>query len=108
MVLVAYILPDGSRCRVDVADGVSVMLGAIQNNIAGIEAECGGSCACATCHVYVDEAFLPILGPPSETERELLAVVAAEQKPNSRLSCQITLTPELNGLVVQIPERQIL
>jgi 2Fe-2S ferredoxin len=105
---VTYILPDGSKRRVDVPEGTSVMLGAIQNNITGIEAECGGSCACATCHVYVDAAFLPSLAPPSETEQELLTVVAAERRENSRLSCQLVMSAELDGLVVQIPDTQLL
>ena len=105
---VTYILPDGSERRVEVAEGTSVMLGAIQNNVAGIEAECGGSCACATCHVYVDAAFLPHLEAPGETEQELLTVVAAERKPNSRLSCQLVMTANLEGLVVQIPDTQLL
>jgi 2Fe-2S ferredoxin len=105
---VTYILPDGSERRVEVSEGTSVMLGAIQNNIAGIEAECGGSCACATCHVYVDTAFLPDLPPPSQTEQELLTVVAAERRPNSRLSCQLVVSRDLEGLVVQIPDTQLL
>jgi 2Fe-2S ferredoxin len=105
---VTYILPDGSERRVDVSEGTSVMLGAIQNNVAGIEAECGGSCACATCHVYVDAAFLSDLAPPSQTEQELLTVVAAERRPNSRLSCQLVVSRDVEGLVVQIPDTQLL
>jgi 2Fe-2S ferredoxin len=105
---VTYILPDGNERRVDVPEGTSVMLGAIQNNIPGIEAECGGSCACATCHVYVDAVFLPRLVPPGEAEQELLTVVAAERRENSRLSCQLVMSADLDGLVVQIPDTQLL
>jgi ferredoxin, 2Fe-2S len=108
MPAVLYILPDGSERRADLAEGTSVMLGAIQHNINGIEAECGGSCACATCHVYVDPAFLARLAPPSATEEELLTVVAAERKPNSRLSCQLPISADLDGLIVRIPETQLL
>lgn len=103
---VVYVLRDGSERRVEVPEGTSVMLGAIQNNIRGIEAECGGCCVCGTCHVYVDEADLARLPPPEPGESALLTGVAAELKPNSRLSCQIAMAAALDGLVVRIPERQ--
>ncbi len=103
---VTYILQDGTERVVDVATGTSVMLGALQNNIKGIEAECGGCCSCATCHVYVDEGQLGRLTPPDDVEAELLSGVAAEQRPNSRLSCQIAMSPALDGLRVTMPERQ--
>lgn len=103
---VVYVLRDGSKRRVEVPEGTSVMLGAIQNNIAGIDAECGGCCSCATCHVYVDAADWPKLPEPDPIESDLLIGVAAERRPNSRLSCQITMEPALDGLVVHIPERQ--
>jgi 2Fe-2S ferredoxin len=82
------------------------MLGALLNNVPGIEAECGGACSCATCHVYVDERFLPKLPPMEDAENEMLTGVVAERRPNSRLSCQIPMRDELAGLRVQIPERQ--
>ena len=106
MPFVTYIQPDGIEKRINVAVGTSVMLGAIQNNIRGIEAECGGSCSCATCHVYVDPAFFGKLTPPDETEKDLLTGVAAERKETSRLSCQIEVKPELDGLIVRLPDRQ--
>ncbi len=88
---------------VDVPNGWSLMEGAINNNIPGIVAECGGSCCCATCHVYIVDRDL---GAPEEMEDEMLEEVMDERKPNSRLSCQIQVTDELEGLVVQIPELQ--
>ena len=106
MPTVTYKLFDGGERTHAVEDGSSVMLGAILNNVPGIMAECGGSCSCATCHVYVDEAFLDRLPAADPVEDELLEGVAAERRPNSRLSCQITVTPALDGLVVHIPERQ--
>jgi 2Fe-2S ferredoxin len=74
--------------------------------IEGIVAECGGGLACATCHCYVDEAWYAKAGAPSADEAEMLESIAAERKPNSRLSCQITVTPELNGIIVRLPETQ--
>jgi len=82
------------------------MRGAIDHNLQGIEAECGGCLSCATCHVYVDERFLPLLEPASADELELLTGVAAERRPQSRLSCQIPMTAALDGLTVHMPERQ--
>lgn len=108
MPAVVYILKDGSERRVEVPEGTSVMLGAIQNNVPGIEAECGGCCSCATCHVYVDPAFIDKVPPADMTENDLLSGVAAERKPNSRLSCQISMTANLDGLTVRIPEKQSL
>lgn len=104
---VVYVLRDGSERCVEVPEGTSVMLGAIQNNIPGIEAECGGCCSCATCHVYVEEAHLGRLPPPDAGESEMLTGVAAERRTNSRLSCQITMAAALDGLVVRMPERQL-
>jgi 2Fe-2S ferredoxin len=82
------------------------MEGAVQNGVDGILAECGGSCMCATCHVYVDEAWLPRLNPIEEEEEEMLGSTAAKRKANSRLSCQIRVTAELDGLVVNLPPKQ--
>ena len=88
------------------AEGDSVMQTATGAGVPGIVAECGGSAMCATCHVYVDEAWADRLPPPLATELEMLECTAAERLPNSRLSCQIKLSAALDGLVVRIPERQ--
>lgn len=106
MPTVHYILKDGSTRDVDAKPGSSIMENAIRGNVRGIDAECGGSCACATCHVYVDEAFAARLPPPDEMESEMLEVVAAERRPTSRLSCQLTVTAELDGLTVRVPATQ--
>jgi 2Fe-2S ferredoxin len=106
MPIVVYVLVDGSERRLDVAEGTSVMLGAVQQGLPGIEAECGGCLSCATCHVYVDAEFAGLLDAPSEAEEEMLEVVSAERRPGSRLSCQIEMTPRLDGLTVRIPESQ--
>jgi 2Fe-2S ferredoxin len=108
MPVVVYVLKDGSERRVDVPADTSVMLGAIQNNVPGIEAECGGCCSCATCHVYVDESWFAKLPAKDAMEDDLLSGVAAERRPTSRLSCQINMTAELDGLAVRIPEKQSL
>jgi 2Fe-2S ferredoxin len=106
MPTIHYILLDGSRRSVDAKLGSSVMENAIRSNIRGIDAECGGSCSCATCHVYVDEAYVARLVPADDEEAELLGFVAAERLPNSRLSCQLAMTAELDGITVRIPEKQ--
>ncbi len=82
------------------------MQGATFNDIDGIEGECGGSCACATCHVYVDERYLGLLPEMEENEDEMLECTECERKPNSRLGCQIKVTPEMDGIVVRMPEAQ--
>jgi 2Fe-2S ferredoxin len=107
MPTIHYILKDGSTRSVEAKPGASVMETAIHHNIRGIDAECGGSCSCATCHVYVDDAFLDKLVPPDEMEDELLDGTASERAPNSRLSCQITVTAALDGLIVRVPQRQV-
>ena len=96
---------DGTRFEVDAAAGSTVMENAIRNDVPGIEAECGGACACATCHVYVDEAWVEKTGQAAAMEEDMLDF-AYEQKPNSRLSCQIKVTDELDGLEVRVPEKQ--
>ena len=106
MPTVIYIQPDGVERRVDLAEGLSVMLGAIQNNVRGIDAECGGCLSCATCHVYVDPSDMDRLPPMAADEDELLSGVAAERRPTSRLSCQLPMTVALDGLVVQVPPTQ--
>ncbi len=103
---VTYISQAGDTRQIAVPVGDSVMEGAIKNGIDGIVAECGGACMCATCHVYVDEPFLAKLNPMDETEAEMLNATASERRPNSRLSCQLKVTPALDGLVVHTPETQ--
>ena len=105
MAKITYIEHDGTEHVVDVKPGLSVMEGAIRNNVPGIDADCGGACACATCHVYVDDAWTAIVGPPEAMEEDMLDF-AYEVKPTSRLSCQIKMSDALDGLVVHVPERQ--
>jgi 2Fe-2S ferredoxin len=106
MVMVVFVEANGERRTIDIKDGRSVMEGAIREGLEGIVAECGGQCNCGTCHVYVEEARLGELPPRSETEDAMLETVASERRFNSRLSCQIRVTPELAGLVLQLPDRQ--
>lgn len=104
---VTYIDFDGSEHVVDVPEGENVMRGAIYNGVEAITGECGGGLSCATCHCYIDDAWTAkVGGPSSEAEAELLESAAAEVKPNSRLSCQIDMTAELDGLIVRLPENQ--
>jgi ferredoxin, 2Fe-2S len=105
MANITYIDPDGTTRTVDGELGSTVMETAIKNNVPGIEAECGGACACATCHVYVDDAWRATVGDPSPMEEDMLDF-GYDVKPSSRLSCQIKVTAELEGLIVRIPERQ--
>jgi 2Fe-2S ferredoxin len=104
MISVTFILKDGSRQILDATTGDTIMQLATGNGVPGIEGACGGFCSCATCHVYV-ESDHP-LPPPAADEEAMLAGTAAAREANSRLGCQITLTPELDGLVVRMPERQ--
>lgn len=106
MTHITYIEPSGNTVAVDVTEGWSLMQAAIAKGIDGIVGECGGSCACATCHCYVDKARLADLPPPSEGERGMLGNVSAERRPNSRLACQIKAGPALEGLVVTLPQTQ--
>jgi 2Fe-2S ferredoxin len=101
-----YILKSGEERRLTVANGSTVMRAAIQNDLPGIDAECGGCLSCATCHVYIDPSFADRLPPMSEDEDDLLGGVSAERQPTSRLSCQLTMTDALDGLIVRIPDRQ--
>ena len=102
---ITYIEHTGKSHSVEVPKELSVMEGAIQNNIPGIDADCGGSCACATCHVYVDEQWFSKL-PNKENAEEDMLDMAYEPKKNSRLSCQITAEDSLDGLVVKMPSKQ--
>jgi 2Fe-2S ferredoxin len=103
---VTYIEPDGHTRTLEVASGSSVMRAAMDAAVQGIEAQCGGNCACATCHCYVQPPWLDKLPPPSDDERLMLTNVAAERRPNSRLSCQLIVQPALDGLTVEFPDRQ--
>jgi 2Fe-2S ferredoxin len=105
MARITYIGTDGTTYEVDAVNGSTVMENAIRNDVPGIVAECGGACACATCHVYVDDAWTEIVGPPEPMEEDMLDF-ASDVRPNSRLSCQIRVRDELDGLVVRVPERQ--
>ena len=105
MAKITYIEHDGTEHVVDVKPGLSVMEGAIRNNVPGIDADCGGACACATCHVYVDEAWIDKTGSPSAMEESMLDFAEGVQD-NSRLSCQIKVTDALDGLVVRLPVSQ--
>ena len=105
MAKITYIEHSGTQHVLDVKPGLSVMEGAVKNNIPGIDADCGGACACATCHVYVNEEWLSKTGTPSAMEESMLDF-AENVEPNSRLSCQIKVTEELDGLVVTMPESQ--
>jgi 2Fe-2S ferredoxin len=105
MAKITYIEFNGAEHVVDVKTGLSVMEGAVKNNIPGIDADCGGACACATCHVYVDQAWLDKTGSQSAMEESMLDF-AENVEDNSRLSCQIKVTDELDGLVVRMPQSQ--
>ena len=107
MASITFIHPDGRSETVEAGTGASVMLAALTHGVNGIVAECGGNAVCATCHVYVDEAWLDKLAPVSAEEDALLDGTAAERLANSRLSCQIKITAELDGLVLRLPDRQI-
>jgi 2Fe-2S ferredoxin len=106
MPAVTYIEHDGTRHPVEVPEGDSVMQGAVNNMVNGIAGECGGGMACATCHCYVDEAWADRVGVATGAEHEMLEVTSSERKPTSRLSCQITISDALNGLVIHLPETQ--
>tara|TARA_R110002124_G_scaffold239673_1_gene404850 strand:+ start:141 stop:461 length:321 start_codon:yes stop_codon:yes gene_type:complete len=100
---VNYITQDGERHEVEVETGYSIMEGAVNNNIEGIVAECGGACACATCHSYVDPAWLDKLAPMDDMEDSMLDA-AFERKDNSRLTCQIEVSDELDGIVIYVAD----
>ena len=105
MARITFIGSDGTRYEVQAENGSTVMENAIRNGVPGIEAECGGACACATCHVYVAEEWRSVTGSPEPMEEDMLDF-AYDLRPNSRLSCQIQVTDELDGLVVTVPPRQ--
>ncbi len=102
---ITYIEHNGKTHNVEVPKELSVMEGALQNNIPGIDADCGGACACATCHVYVDEKWFDKLPKKSESEQDMLDM-AIEPNKFSRLGCQITVNDDLDGMVVKMPSKQ--
>ena len=102
---ITYVDHQGVEHRIDVACGNSVMQGAISNDVPGIDADCGGQCACATCQVFVDANWADRVGTPN-TQEALMLEATVNAKSNSRLSCQIVVTDELDGLVIHLPERQ--
>ena len=103
---ITYIEHNNKSHEIEVANGLSVMEGAVQNNIPGIDADCGGSMACATCHVYVKDEWLNKISPKSEGEDDMLDQ-AFEPKTNSRLSCQIEVSDNIDGLEVNLPKKQV-
>ena len=105
MTKITIVAHDGTRFDIEAENGSTVMENAIKNAVPGIEAECGGACACATCHVYVDEQWTGKVGQPEPMEEDMLDF-AYDVRATSRLSCQIKVTDELDGLVVTVPERQ--
>ena len=102
---ITYIDSTGNQKTIDVAIGLSVMEGAIQNNIPGIDADCGGSMACATCHVYVEDSWFNKLPKAEDAEQDMIDMAYKPNK-NSRLSCQIVVSDEIDGLTVTTPEKQ--
>ena len=105
MAKITYVESNGTRHDVEAENGSTVMENAIRNDVPGIVAECGGACTCATCHVYVDDAWTDTAGGPSAMEEDMLDF-AFDVKDSSRLSCQIKVSDELDGLVVHVPENQ--
>lgn len=105
MTKITYVDHTGEERVIEATNGETVMETAIKNSIPGIDADCGGACACATCHVYIDEAFMPTVGTPEDMEQSMLDF-AENVQANSRLSCQITVSDELEGLKVTTPESQ--
>ena len=101
-----YVQPDGARLEVDAPDGITVMQAALDTEIVGIIGACAGSCACGTCHVYIDERYTSLLPPMTPEEDNKLDEVAAPVKRNSRMACRIVVTPRLDGMVITIPKTQ--
>jgi 2Fe-2S ferredoxin len=103
---VIYVGESGDERVVDATVGESVMAAAVKNGVPGIIGECGGNASCATCHVWVREDFLPLIGTPSDAEEDLLDLGVADRREGSRLCCQIAMSPELDGLTVVVPADQ--
>lgn len=106
MVQVVYIAHDGEQTELDVQEGWTLMQAAVSNGIDGIEAECGGACCCATCHVYLPDSYIEKIPPASEQEADMLSEVVAERTANSRLACQIKVTRQLEGITINLPAVQ--
>jgi ferredoxin, 2Fe-2S len=106
MAQVVFVDHKGAELRVEASLGKSLMQTALDNGVAGILGDCGGSCSCATCHAYVDQPWISMLAPRSETELFMLEGVP-EPRETSRLCCQIRMAPELDGIVVRLPEEQV-
>ncbi len=104
---ITYIEHNGTEHVIDVPEGLTVMEGARDNNVPGIEADCGGACACSTCHVYVHPDWVEKLPPVDPMEEDMLDFAYQPDPKRSRLTCQLKVTPDLDGLVVQMPEKQI-
>ena len=102
---VKFVEHDGTEHVIDASNGDSIMITAINNLVPGIDADCGGECSCATCHVIVDDAWIGNVGEPSDNEDSMLDL-NPDRQPNSRLSCQIEMTDDLDGIVVNLPEFQ--
>ncbi len=107
MPTVIYVGTTGQEYTVDAVDGESVMATAVKNGIPGIIGECGGNASCATCHVWVRDEFVPLVGEPGETEEDLLEMGVSDRREGSRLSCQIKMSDELDGLTVDIAPQEI-
>ena len=105
MARIIFIENDGTRHEVDASNGVSVMEAAVNNMVPGIDADCGGACACATCHVYIDENWVEKTGAADSMEESMLDF-ASDMQGNSRLSCQISVSDDLDGLIVRLPRSQ--
>lgn len=103
---ITFVDADGTRHEVEAKAGVSIMENAISNNIDGIEAECGGSCMCATCHCFIEDEYSANIPAMESDEDEMLGFAAEERRPSSRLSCQVQMTDELDGIVVNLPAEQ--
>ncbi len=106
MVTIIFKQPDGTQQAVNIAEGLSVMEAAVKHNINGIEADCGGGCSCATCHVYIDKTCLDKTGTASPAEEDMLDF-AFDVRPESRLSCQVRITSDMENIIVHIPEKQV-
>ncbi|MEI4472593.1 2Fe-2S iron-sulfur cluster-binding protein [Frigidibacter sp. MR17.24] len=107
MAKITYVEHNGTRHEIEVASGLTVMEGARDNGVPGIEADCGGACACSTCHVYVDPAWVDKLPAKEAMEEDMLDFAWQPDPARSRLTCQVKVTDALDGLVVQLPEKQI-
>jgi ferredoxin, 2Fe-2S len=103
---VVFVAVDGTETGVDARVGDSLMETAVRHGVTGVVAECGGNCSCATCHVWVRDDFLPLVGTPGDMEEDLLDMATSDRREGSRLSCQVRITEELDGLTVEVPPEQ--